>query len=151
MTQQDRTAAERVSILLELAPTGSRDSIRLAAKSAREGIAREIAELQRALDVVDTVVKWKAPAMVVALPMTQASGSAEVTVRRERIGSIALELAGDSRGRVDTDAVFTRLREEGDQTPERDLKIAIGNVLTRAGWSRVATGIYEPPEEGPNE
>lgn len=65
--------------------------------------------------------------------------------RRESIRNIADRLTGAARLPIETAEIVKELRALGDKDADRSLAIAIGNVLNRAGWQRISSGVYAPP------
>ncbi|MBI2849708.1 MAG: hypothetical protein HYX80_01540 [Chloroflexi bacterium] len=62
------------------------------------------------------------------------------TTRPEHIVEVAKRVV--SNGVVDTKAIISQLRTEGEQRPERALAISIGNILSDKGYKRIGVGKY---------
>lgn len=67
-----------------------------------------------------------------------------VSPKPNHIVEVARKLASD--GIVNTADVIRQLRMEGDQRPEKNLAIGIGNVLTKREWQKLGVGKYRTPE-----
>lgn len=143
--------------VLRLATNGApAHEIHAKASEAKEAIINKVADLQRAVNILDGIVPYKAAGMPWELGWvisprlsTGAPGTQAIADRNRRtLEFAASSLAASGGESVETSAIVDQLRKAGDPSSEKDLATAVGNILTRSGsWRRVAPGEYAPIKE----
>jgi hypothetical protein len=145
---------ELMKLIIEEAP---KSKILTKARKIKIGLSTSWMELQRVIGLLDGMVNQYAPdsdwqqgfwlptsPQRVILQATSARPITRLTslrTRPYRILEVAKGVTIDDT--VTTKSIIDQLRAEGDQRPEKNLAVSVGNVLVRHGWERVGTGKYK--------
>lgn len=166
----DIAYSEQLKELMGLIVAGEpRPKILARARELKVQLSTAWAELQRVITLLDGMVNQYAPdkdwtpgfwlpsANVQQSSLVFRAGVPVMPQRRftfvsspEHIAEVAQRVAS-KKGIVDTSKIIKQLRTEGDQRPERELAIGIGNTLARRGWKRIMTGLYKLSEQEKGE
>ena len=159
----DYTAATQavMRIALDGAPS---EEIRAAAVRAKREISEEANALWKASQLIDSLVAFYAPSPTwqigwldlltqqpqpTAAPDTTAKTAADIAKHR---AAAVLTIAGVAKSdEVETEWIAERLRDAGDRTNPKNLATAIGNILNRNGYERIASGRYRRSESNIGE
>ncbi|HEY8695208.1 MAG TPA: hypothetical protein VIR57_20965 [Chloroflexota bacterium] len=142
----------QVRAVMELALSGaSKDKIRNAAVAVKQALNEEVAALWRTATLVDSLVamyvndpSWPL-GFLPAPPAAPVAGPQQLRQpnRTQRILEVARKMAESGDGTVSGKAVAEQLRNEGDQTPIRNLAVSAGNLMARSNeWETVKPGVY---------
>ncbi|MFN8585622.1 MAG: hypothetical protein U0446_09925 [Dehalococcoidia bacterium] len=122
-------------------------------------VRRAVAEAENEIDdQIDALEKWRRVLESISdsldgdeaprarVPEQRPSGAATraAALRSSRSLTLAQE-AAQQTGTAITSEIANVLRREGDEAGK--LETAVGNILSHAGWRRIGTGVYVPPEK----
>ena len=147
---------ERLRFVTKLiGESASKERVLAEAKKLKQDMTTEVTLLWLKVTTLDYLVVtfapdadwrtgwWTEPAIGTP-PAPSVGGHPPRLGRPERTLEIARVL-GEGMRTVKTEAIAEKLRMEGDTSSTKDLRTAIGNVLTSSGrWHRVGPGEYAP-------